>query len=43
VDEVEQQKVIYNSQLTELDTLFASLQQRAFSGELSMNDELVPA
>jgi type I restriction enzyme S subunit len=37
------QKQLYQSQLAELDTLFASLQQRAFSGELSLNKELVPA
>jgi type I restriction enzyme S subunit len=31
---IEKQKALYRSQLDELDTLFASLQQRAFNGEL---------
>ena len=34
VETVEQQKSSHRKQLEELDTLFASLQQRAFSGEL---------
>jgi type I restriction enzyme S subunit len=31
---IEQQQAIHRESLTELDTLFASLQHRAFSGEL---------
>ena len=34
VESVEQQKVAQRAHLTELDTLFAALQQRAFAGEL---------
>ena len=34
VESVEQQKAAHRSHLEELDTLFASLQQRAFQGEL---------
>ncbi|MDO8861842.1 restriction endonuclease subunit S [Haliea sp. E1-2-M8] len=34
VKSVEEQKVFYHAHLAELDTLFASLQSRAFSGEL---------
>ena len=34
VDQVEAQKARMRTQLTELDTLFAALQQRAFNGEL---------
>ena len=34
-ESVEQQKVTQRAHLAELDTLFASLQQRAFNGELS--------
>ena len=34
VESVEQQKAAHRKHLEELDTLFASLQQRAFSGEL---------
>ncbi len=35
VESVEQQKATQRAHLAELDTLFASLQQRAFNGELS--------
>ena len=34
VESVEQQKAKLREHLTELDTLFSSLQQRAFNGEL---------
>jgi type I restriction enzyme S subunit len=34
VESVEQQKTRLRNHLTELDTLFASLQQRAFNGDL---------
>ena len=34
VEQVEVQKARMRTQLTELDTLFAALQQRAFNGEL---------
>ncbi|MGA1463933.1 MAG: restriction endonuclease subunit S, partial [Steroidobacteraceae bacterium] len=34
VESIEQQKARYRTQLDELDTLFASLQSRAFNGEL---------
>lgn len=34
VESVEQQKARLREHLAELDTLFASLQQRAFNGEL---------
>lgn len=34
VEQVEAQKTLMRAQLTELDTLFAALQQRAFNGEL---------
>ena len=34
VSEIERQKQLYRTQLDELDTLFASLQSRAFRGEL---------
>lgn len=34
VSNIETQKARHRSQLTELDTLFASLQARAFKGEL---------
>lgn len=34
VESIEKQKALYQSQFAELDTLFASLQQRAFNGEL---------
>ena len=34
VSEIEHQKQLYRTQLDELDTLFASLQSRAFRSEL---------
>ncbi|MCD6175268.1 MAG: restriction endonuclease subunit S [Planctomycetes bacterium] len=34
VESIEQQKARLRAHLAELDTLFASLQQRAFNGEL---------
>jgi type I restriction enzyme S subunit len=34
VESIERQKARYRSHLAELDTLFASLQSRAFNGEL---------
>lgn len=36
VESVEEQKIRMRAHLAELDTLFASLQQRAFNGELSL-------
>jgi len=36
VKSIEKQKVLHRRHLAELDTLFASLQQRAFNGELSV-------
>jgi type I restriction enzyme S subunit len=35
IESVEHQKALHRTHLAELDTLFASLQQRAFNGELS--------
>jgi type I restriction enzyme S subunit len=43
IGSIQKSKILYEVQLADLDTLFASLQQRAFSGELSLNRELVPA
>ena len=38
VESIEQQKSIQRTHLAELDALFASLQHRAFAGELSSED-----